>query len=42
MDALWWVVENYLDRKMNKDEKQEELDKVIEKVEKSNWTIDLR
>jgi hypothetical protein len=42
MDALWWVIENYLDRKMTKTEKQEELDRIIEKVEKSKWTIDLR
>jgi len=42
MDALWWVVENYLEKKMNKNEKQIELEKVISKVEKKEWTIDLR
>ena len=42
MDALGWVVENYLGKKMSKTEKEEELEKVIEKVEKSEWTIDLR
>lgn len=42
MDALGWVVENYLDKKMNKKEKEDELNKVIEKVEKTEWTIDLR
>ena len=42
MDALWWVVENYLDRKMTKDEKEEEIDRVMKKVERSDWTIDLR
>ena len=42
MDALWWVVENYLDKKMSTSEKQEEINKVIDKIEKSKWTIDLR
>ena len=42
MDALWWVVENYLEKKMTKTEKQEEIEKVISKVERSEWTIDLR
>ena len=42
MDALWWVVENYLEKKMSKNEKQIELEKVISEVEKKEWTIDLR
>ena len=42
MEALWWVVENYLEKKMNKSEKEEEIEKVISKVEKQEWTIDLR
>lgn len=42
MDALWWVVENYLDKKTSKTEKQQELEKVIWEVEKKEWTIDLR
>ncbi len=43
MDALWWVVWNYLENKdTQKDEKQQKLEEVIEKVEKSKSTIDLR
>ncbi len=42
MNALWWVVENYLENKMNKTNKNEELEKVITKIEKKEWTIDLR
>lgn len=42
MDALGWVVENYLWNKEKVDDKQKELNKVINKIEKNNWTIDLR
>ncbi len=42
MDALWWVVENYMWKKMNKEEKEKELHKAINKIEKSDGTIDLR
>jgi len=42
MEALWWVVENYLDKKMTKIDKQKEIEKVIEEIEKNTWTIDLR
>jgi hypothetical protein len=42
MDALWWVVENYLEKKLSKNEKQIELEKIITEVEKREWTIDLR
>jgi len=43
MDALWWVVWNYLENKdTQKNEKQQKLEEVIEKVEKSKSTIDLR
>lgn len=42
MDALWWVVENYLWKKMNKAEKEEELERFIWEIEKSKGTIDLR
>jgi hypothetical protein len=42
MDALWWVVENYLEKKLSKNEKEQEIEKVITKIEKTKWTIDLR
>ena len=42
MDALWWVVENYLDKKTQVSDKEKELNKIISKVEKNEWTIDLR
>ncbi|MFK7780509.1 MAG: hypothetical protein QM490_05250 [Candidatus Gracilibacteria bacterium] len=42
MDALGGVVENYIGKKMKKDEKEEELYKVISKIEKNDGTIDLR
>jgi len=42
MDALWWVVENYMWKKMNQEEKEEELHKAIWKIEKNEGTIDLR
>ena len=42
MDALWWVVENYLDKKMTKNDKEKEISNAIEKIEKSEWTLDLR
>ena len=43
MDALWWVVWDYLEKKDNpKSDKQEQLEEIIEKVEKSKSTIDLR
>lgn len=42
MDALWWVVENYLERKMSKSEKQREIERAIEDVENNLWTLDLR
>lgn len=42
MDALWWVVENYLDRKMTKSEKQREIERAIEEIELNKWTLDLR
>jgi len=42
MDALWWVVENYLDKKTNISDKEKELNEVISVVEKNEWTIDLR
>ena len=42
MDALWWVVETYLDKKTRKTDKQKELEEVIEQVERDKWTIDLR
>lgn len=42
MDALWWVVENYLENKWNKTDKEYELENVIKKTSHSKWTIDLR
>lgn len=42
MDALWWVVENYLDKKTQKTEKQEILEGAISKIQEKKWTIDLR
>ena len=42
MDALWWVVENYLDKKTEVTDKEKELNKIISKVENNEWTIDLR
>jgi hypothetical protein len=42
MEALWWVVENYLEKKITKNEKEEEIEQVISKIEKQEWTIDLR
>ncbi len=42
MDALSWVVENYLHNKINTDENKEEINKIIKKIEKKEWTIDLR
>jgi hypothetical protein len=41
MDALWWVVENYLDKKWvpEKNEIDEEL---LEKIKNNEATIDLR
>lgn len=42
MDALWWVVENYLERKMSKSEKQREIERAIEEVQYNNGTLDLR
>lgn len=42
MDALWWVVENYLWKKDNISEKEEKINRVISKIEKNEWTIDLR
>lgn len=42
MDALWWVVENYLERKMSKSDKQREIERAIEDVQYNNGTLDLR
>jgi len=42
MDALWWVVENYLDKKTQKTEKQQMLEGAILKIQEKKWTIDLR
>lgn len=46
MDALGWVVWNYLDKKdIEKSEKQEKIEELIEKIEQikeEEWTIDLR
>ncbi|MDD2871816.1 MAG: hypothetical protein PHS49_07550 [Candidatus Gracilibacteria bacterium] len=42
MDALSGLVENYLEKKMSMDDKQREIEKVIEKVQNDNGTIDLR
>lgn len=42
MDALGWVVENYLDKKWQKTEKQEKIEEAIWKVKIKDWTIDLR
>ncbi len=42
MDALWWVVENYLWKKMSKSDKEEELERFIWEIEKNKGTIDLR
>ena len=42
MDALWWVVETYLDKKMSKSEKEVEIENKIKNAEKNEWTIDLR
>jgi len=42
MEALWWVVENYLEKKISKSEKERINEKVISKIEKQEWTIDLR
>lgn len=42
MDALGWVVENYLSNKTQKTEKEMELEETIEKARNKKWTIDLR
>lgn len=42
MDALSWVVWNYLDKWKEKSKKQELLEEKIKQVEKEIWTIDLR
>lgn len=42
MNALWWVVENYLEDKINSDNKKHEISKKIKKIEKKHTTIDLR
>ena len=42
MDALWWVVWNYLDKDRNKEEKEKILEDRIRQIEKKKTTIDLR
>ena len=42
MDALGWVVWNYLEKGKEKTRKQEELEEKIKEIEKQIWTIDLR
>lgn len=42
MDALWWVVETYLDKKNTKSDKEIEIDNTIAEVERLKWSIDLR
>lgn len=42
MNALWWVVENYLENKINETDKNTENVEIISKIEKNEWTIDLR
>lgn len=42
MDALGWVVWNYLDKKKEKTKKEEILEEKIKQIEKELWTIDLR
>lgn len=42
MDALWGVVENYLEKKNNKSSKEIERETIIEKAKNSDWSIDLR
>ena len=42
MEALWWVVENYLEKKMSKSEKEIEKENIISKIKNKEWTIDLR
>lgn len=43
MDALWWVVWDYLENNKNDTEdKIENVEKILQKIEKNEWTIDLR
>ena len=42
MDAFWWVVEKYLEKKSRVSEKRRQIEKIIEEVEQTKWTIDLR
>jgi len=42
MDALWWVVWNYLEKDKQKLKKKEILEEKIKEIEKKIWTIDLR
>lgn len=42
MDALWWVVENYLEKNNKVTQKQIELEENINEVKDKGGTIDLR
>jgi len=42
MDALSWVVEDYLEKKWLRNRKDEEKEKYIEKIKNKNWSIDIR
>ncbi len=42
MDALWWVVENYLDNKWMTNKKIDDEDELIEQYQDNEDTIDLR
>lgn len=42
MEALSWVVEDYLDKKWIKKKTDEKAEEIIEEVSEKQWTIDLR
>lgn len=42
MDALWWVVENYLEKKLEKTDKETEAEKIVEEAKVKKGTLDLR
>lgn len=42
MDALWWIVEKYIQKRDNNQENQELMQKLIKEAKNKKWTIDLR